>query len=228
MDLKFLRIFFNELTPMQKIILLSLVLGSAAHAGTSAKEVIPPAPEPSLWNWFAGASAGYLVDFEEDMYHAHFGVDLPKNGAYQHSIFLEVGWTESEDSTTFNATSFPGGSATVRSETEIIPITINYKIERAFTDRFALYLGGGIGFAFVDYESTTTNGLGVSNPTVSEDDTAFVAQIFGGVVYNVSDAFELYSGARWIYVDTDFAVPAGGVQALEDDVLLEGGVRFNF
>ena len=52
---------------MKTFLLLPLLLAAPAFAGTSAKQVVAPAPDPCLTTWFAGASVGYLTEFEEPM-----------------------------------------------------------------------------------------------------------------------------------------------------------------
>ena len=222
-------------TPMMKPTLLTLLLSTAAAlAGESAKQPIPPPPasEPAPWNWFAGASAGYLADYEEAMYHLHLGIDFPPRGACLHSLFVEIGWTSADD--TYLSPPIALGDTQVSlaldSEVEIVPLTLNYKFERRIGERFSGYLGVGAGIAFVDYESTGVV-LGAAAPPFSSSgsDTVFAAQIFGGVVYQVSDAFELYGGVRWIHLDdADITTGPFGVAILEDDLLVETGFRFNF
>ncbi|WP_193213696.1 outer membrane beta-barrel protein [Luteolibacter marinus] len=219
---------------MKRTILSFVLLSGVALAGSSSKEVIPPppAPEPALWNWFAGASAGYLVDYEEDMYHLHLGIDLPSRCEWQHSVFLECGWTSADDSfvtppVTVGDSQF---SLYLDSEVEIVPLTLNYKIERKFKEKLSAYVGAGIGVAFVDYEATAA-ALGGGGPTAnfSDSDTVFAAQVFAGLAYQVTESFDLYGGARWIYLDdSDISVAPVGVGILEDDVLVEAGFRVNF
>ncbi|MEO0018854.1 MAG: hypothetical protein RLZZ522_2137 [Verrucomicrobiota bacterium] len=45
-------------------------------------------------------------------------------------------------------------------------------------------------------------------------------------MYNVSPAFEVFGGVRWIYMD-DTDIRGVNVE-LSDDVLFEAGLRFNF
>ena len=208
----------------RSILLLSLALALPAFAGTSAKQEIAPAPapEPSIWQWFAGASAGYLLDNEEAFYSAHVGVDTPWNVAGANvALFLEVGYTEPDQSIDFiRQTQFDV-------ENEIIPVTLNVKFEKAFTDKFGAYLGAGAGVAFVD---TKVKAFGDS---ASDDDTVFTGQVFAGVVYNVTPSFEVFGGARWIYFDdADVFGAEGEALGLGDlggsDALLEAGIRYNF
>lgn len=210
--------------------LFAIALSAPAFAGTSAKEVIAPAAvpaEPSLWSWFAGASVGYLVDFEEPMYHLHAGVDTPWTvGGFNVALFGEVGYTEKEESETFsyfdsNLTAPALINETLNFDIEIIPVTFNIKLERPIADNLSFYVGAGVGAAFIDMDVSSSLG-----GSASDDDTVFVAQIFTGVAYNVSDSFEIYGGARWIYLDD---AEFDGIDVdLGDDFLIEAGLRLNF
>ena len=58
-----------------------------------------PMPAPTLYDWFAGASVGYLFENEEEMYPGHFGRELHSQlGRWDQSIFLEVGYSQWDDS----------------------------------------------------------------------------------------------------------------------------------
>ena len=41
----------------------------------------------------------------------------------------------------------------------------------------------------------------IHHDSESDDDTAFYGHIFAGLVYNVSDTFEVFGGARYIFMD---------------------------
>ncbi|GAA5480584.1 hypothetical protein Hhel01_04112 [Haloferula helveola] len=203
-------------------------------AGPSAKEVIPPPPppEPALWNWFIGGSAGYLFDFEEPMYHAHLGIEKSCNDISSHALFLEVGWTEKDD--TYLSQPIFVGDFRVRlgltSDIEIVPVTLNYKYERMIANRLNFYIGAGVGIAFVDYDATLTAiGSPAAPVSTGDSDEVFAAQVFTGLVFDVTEHFEIYGGARWIHIDDgDIMYSPIGVQPLEDDFLGELGIRFNF
>src|SRR6218665_1528178 len=85
---------------MKTPLLFLLGLGSFAFAGTPSKQVIetPPPAEPSIWTWFAGASAGYLFEeYDSEIYSVHVGVDTPwKVGPLNVAFFLEASYTEPE------------------------------------------------------------------------------------------------------------------------------------
>lgn len=221
-------------------------------AGTSAKEVVTPAPvsDPCLFTWFAGASVGYLTEFEEPMYHLHIGTDTCwRIGGWNVALFAEIGYTEKDDdwsNVPWTLTQFPqpepnelqgssgdlgdlekalsanaaNGWGNTGYDLDIMPITFNVKLERPLTGNLNAYLGGGLGFALVD--------LSVDNgpDSFSDDDWVFTGQLFAGLNYNFNESFEMYGGARWIYFDD--AGLGGGDLELDDDFLFELGARFNF
>lgn len=201
--------------------------------------VIPPAP--SLYSWFAGGTVGYLIENEEEFYSAHIGIDLPNQlGSWDQAIYLEVGYTEIDGriSNSDTSDSSPFGQSLLqnspfRVELEIIPITLNYKLERQLTQSLNVYVGIGAGVALVDADVSSAVDSG------SDDDTVFFAQAFGGVLYNVNPTFELFAGARVIYLDEpEFTIDGAsfGTDDLDDygfdfdttDVLVEVGGRVNF
>jgi opacity protein-like surface antigen len=182
---------------------LTLGLGASAFAGettTTTSYTPAPAPSPSLWTWFIGGSAGYLIDNEEAYYTLHVGAKIAESGPITHSLFVEGAYTEFDNLIT----------------TEIIPVTLNYKLDYAITDRFSFYGGVGVGAAFVDSEI-----LGFS-----DDSVELAAQAFIGIGYDVTPNFQLYTGARYIWVDDSelFTVPVD----IGDDVGVELGARFKF
>jgi opacity protein-like surface antigen len=220
---------------MKKSIIASMIVAGTAMAGTTSKQVIPPppAPEPAgLWEWFAGASIGYLFDYEEEMYHAHLGVDTPWNwGGWRPAFFLEVGYAETDDSVPIIDPSFTAAVITTPfvSEFSMMPVTLNLKLEREIANNLNFYFGAGAGVAFTEFDGFA-NFARFADPFISADDEVFYAQVFAGLNYDVTDSFEIYGGARWIYLDdSDIAgVPGSGVAGFEDDFLGEVGLRFNF
>ena len=235
---------------MKTILLLPFVLALPAFAGTSAKEVIAPAPAPSpcLFTWFAGGSVGYLTEFEEPMYNLHVGTDTCWNiGGWNVALFAEVGYTEKDEdwSGRNQDSSFPESSLDdsvtldelddilsglagygydTSYDLNVIPITGNVKLERQLTGNLNAYFGAGLGVARVDLDIKTDLG------DFSDDDWVFTAQIFAGLNYNVTPAFEIYGGARWIYYgDADLSDSGDDLTLeLDDDFLFELGARYNF
>ena len=210
---------------MKCITILSILAVGSVLAGEKApisekSPIIPPAP--SLYQWFAGATAGYLLENDEEMYTAHIGVDLPNQlRGWDQAIYLEVGYTEFEWCM-YDQQGSVSGPSRLCLDIEIIPVTLNYKLEKQVSQSLNAYCGLGAGMAFIDAEVT---GVG------SADDTVFCAQLFGGVLYNVNSSWELSAGARVIYFEDDGLVSdleSIGIDIENTDYLVEIGTRHNF
>ncbi len=120
-------------------------------------------------------------------------------------------------------------------EAQIIPITLNYKYECALTGNLNWYIGAGAGIALVDLDTEhtsyympgpdiVTNASSPRTRKTSADDTVFYAHIFAGLVYNISESFEVFGGARFIFMDDVF----GNQSPLDEEIHYELGGRFNF
>ncbi|RYD54029.1 MAG: porin family protein [Verrucomicrobiaceae bacterium] len=186
-------------------IALCLFSAAAAKAGepAAAPTSYTPAATGPLWTWFAGGSVGYFFDNEEAYYTLHFGAKIAETGSVTHSLFVEGLYTETE--------SF-GGIV----DTDVIPVTLNYKADFALNSKLSAYVGAGVGGAFVDSEAGA----------FSDDSVELAAQVFAGLGYNVTDNFEIYSGVRWLWVD-DSEIANVSVE-VGDDVGAELGLRFKF
>jgi opacity protein-like surface antigen len=226
---------------MKLIAPLIVALALPAFAG-SGKEVVPePVAEPSLLQWFAGGSIGYLTEFEEPMYHLHVGQDTQYQiGGWDFAWFLEIGYTDKDESYTGSLSTIPpalpssfslddledylstnaGPVGAWNYDMSIIPITLNGKFEREFAQNWKVYAGAGAGFALVDLD------VNAGTTSLSDDDWVFTAQVFAGVQYDINPKWELYGGARWIYFD-DADIGAYTLK-MDDDFLFEIGTRYNF
>lgn len=177
---------------------------AAAHAGEPAAPATSYAPAPSsgpLWNWFVGGSVGYFFDAEEAYYTLHLGAKIAETGSITHSLFLEGLYTEVNDNFI---------------DTDLIPVTVNYKADFALNDRLSLYAGVGVGAAFIDS----------SFGPFDDSNTELAAQIFAGLGYDVTETFEIYGGARWLWVDDSSVGPLPVDNG--DDIGAELGLRFKF
>lgn len=203
---------------MKKSLLLSLLLAAPAMAGTNevvTESTPPPTYTQDTWTWFVGGSAGYLFDYDEDIYSFQWGAKSPWIvGGWNVALMGEVGWTENHDA--FDGFG-PLGAAS-SGDLDIVPMTFNVKFEKLLSGGLGLYAGGGLGTAYVDAHYDT---LGGRRHT---DDWLFTAQAFAGVSYNVNENLELFGGARWIY----FSDPDWTGVDLDDDVMVEGGLRYHF
>lgn len=184
--------------------LVAIGFSTTAFAGETpapATYSAPPSEAPSLWTWFIGGSAGYLLESEEEFYTLHLGMKIAESGPITHSLFLEGAYTE---------------LTALGVDSEIIPVTFNYKMEYYFNDALSFYAGAGAGAAFVNNDV-----LGFS-----DDSVELTAQIFAGFGYDVTSNFQLYTGARWVWVDDSDL--RGAAVEIGDDVGLELGARFKF
>jgi len=204
---------------MKTPLILSLLLAAPAFAGTQVMpEPTPPPPIHDTWSWFAGATAGYLFESEEDIYTLQLGAKSPWSVAdWSVSFFAEVGWTENNDGFDLDAP-FSGH---VNADLDIIPVTLNVQFEHMFANSWSAYIGGGIGGANISADFDVPSGVDDDNL----DDWVFTGQVFAGVAYHFSPSFEIFGGGRWIY----FEDPGSSDNiSLGNDWMLEGGVRFHF
>lgn len=207
-------------------LMTGLALAASAQAGEEYSAKAPaPAPEPCLWTWFAGGSGGYVDDIDNDMWTLHIGKEYKCPGSNgSHAIFLEVGWTGWDEGDTFN---FTDDRIDVDFDYDVIPITLNYKYESSLTERLNWYIGGGLGVAISDIEWKASLG----NDSESDDDseTNFYGHLFAGLVFNFTESFEMFGGARYLYMDgTDDIDGVDIPGVLDDDIFYELGARFNF
>ena len=207
------------------LLLTGLAIATSAQAGEdySAKASPVVVAPPCLWTWFAGGSVGQVSgDWDEEIYTLHVGAELKcPDAACSHAIYLEVGYTEKDESFMYYdpKQSHSGPARRGHESLEIIPITLNYKYECSLTGQLNWYAGAGAGIALVDYEYSGALGK------FSDDDSTFYAHVFTGLVYNVSQSFEIFTGARFIFMDDVF----GGLESpLDEELHYELGARFNF
>jgi opacity protein-like surface antigen len=201
---------------MNKLILMSLALAMPAIAGTSStvQTNYQAAPAEQQWQWFAGASAVYLFDYEEVLYTANVGVKSPWSPfGFSTSFFLEGGFLEQDNDGLDNAGLGVNGNAGFDVDLKLVPVTANVKFEKALNDHFGLYLGGGVGSAHSEISSV---GIG------SDSEWIFTAQVFAGVNYRINEHAEVYTGARWVYFDD------ADNYSLDDDFGAELGFRWHF
>lgn len=208
---------------LPKSLLLLAAMSSAALAGDNSKEVLPPPPVDNPY--FMGATIGLLDEMDTEFYSLHLGRDLDgQRFGCDQALYVELGYADTDGSL-----SVPAGSApplSYRYGFELIPLTLNYKLEKEISPNFNAYLGAGAGIAFTD--SSLSNGAN----SMDDSDTVFFAQAFAGVLYNINQSWEAYGGGRFIYFDEpdndawEMIQDAG--KADNQDWLLEIGLRYNF
>jgi opacity protein-like surface antigen len=204
---------------MKSTLLLSLFLAIPAFAGSShvtTTESSPPPPAEDTWSFFAGGTAGYLFEFDEDIYTLQLGAKSPWSVAgWSVALFAEAGWTENHE----DLEGAPALAGDEDADLDIVPLTFNVKLERLISGGLSVYAGGGLGASYVDAEIDSLSG-----DDDSADDWVFTAQAFAGLAYHVNDSLELFGGGRWIY----FEDPSFRGVDLGDDWLLEAGLRYHF
>lgn len=215
--------------------LLALLTSAACFAGETYVEPAPmpaPAPAPSLWTWFAGGSVGFMDELEDEYWSIHAGVEK-QSGCFSHAFFVEVGWTGDSQETYYYGIDIEGGiNDRVKLSADLVPITLNYKFEAPLfgSQSWHWYAGGGIGALYGDIsyrlDRQFPGGSYDFVESASSSDWVFFGQISAGVVWNLTESFEIFGGGRWLYFD-DLSVGSEGLDS-SDDLMGEIGIRFNF
>lgn len=157
-----------------------------------------------------------IDDFEFEMYSLHIGRDLGTQVlGCDLAAYFEVGYITG-DATLSRYDSDSDFDGSVGLDLDIIPITINLKAERMFFAGIKGYISAGVGYAF-----TQASYLGED-----EKDGGFYAQASIGLGYDINEQWEIFGGARWLYLsDLDFGY---GDAELDDTIGYEIGLRYNF
>jgi opacity protein-like surface antigen len=223
--------------------LAGISLATAAQAGTPAIETAP-ATSAGLWQWFVGASAGYLTDLDEGMYGLQAGMEYrPSGERASHAIYLEIGFTQ--DDASYSNVPAPGTTGGITADAsidlDIIPITLNYRYQSAITDRLNWHAGLGLGVAILDSSYDWSWSQVVAPPYPSsgkgdgdDSDVVFFGDVFAGLSYDVSESFCIIAGVRYIFMDNkDWEIEQKGVSyayegGIDGDVLVEIGARYRF
>jgi len=195
-----------------------------------------PAPEPSLCQWFMGGSFGQLSgvdsnleslsvadatdvsDLDFDMYTLHVGRSLTNQNGWDVAAFLEVGYLDGD--VTLEESLFSSFEAPQTTDTDldfdIIPVTANIMVEHTIYGPISGYATAGAGYAWTE----------VSGDIDSDSDGGFYAQASLGLIYNINESFELFGGARWLYLN-DLGFGDSSLE-LDDSFAWEIGARVNF
>ena len=224
----------------------ALIAASSLSALAGESTYMAPAPAPAApymapaggLDWSFGASAGYLVDAEDDFYSIQFGKRFRESNGLSHTIFLEVGYSnlDSDGSDLDLEDNFNiGGGDSFTGDADLdatfIPITLNYKLEKRIGEKFGIYGGLGAGVALIDVDGDFNDGLNGIDDSGNDSDATFFAQAFIGAAYHFTPAFEMFGGVRYMFID-DYSLTTDGGAEFDiddnDDVLVELGGRFYF
>ncbi len=187
--------------------------------------------EDELGSAFVSRNNIHATDFDFDLYSLHVGRDLGTQFlGIDVAAYLEVAYLTGDANVSGNFLTqnngFDGdgfidglGGFGAFSETvdlDILPVTLNIKLERNLVAGLAVYGTAGAGYAFSNIE---IDGDG-------ERDGGFYAQASAGLLYNINESFEVYGGGRWLYLES---VGIGDTDIeLDNDFAWEAGVRYNF
>jgi len=218
--------------------LAGIALITAAQAGTASSDL----QGSELWRWFVGASAGYLTDADHGMYNLQVGMENRNPGdRTSHALYLQIGYAQDDAhyhySTPPPAVGGPTENASI--DLHIIPITANYKYEAPITGNLDYYVGVGLGFVVMDYTNNWNWSAPVTPPfnhasgTDDQTDIRLYGELSGGLAYNISDAFKVFGGARFICMsNVDHTINVIGASAynagLNHDFLFELGASYRF
>lgn len=152
-----------------------------------------------------GVDAGYLLESEEEYLSARLGFEFKARENLSHQAELEIGYS---------------GASDAGLKSDLLPVTLNYRLEAAGNGGFGYYAGLGAGFA-----RTSIDGVSIFGP-VRLHDTTFAAQAFAGVTYQPGPSTKLHLGAKYLWIDD--ANFAGSSVEVGDDVALQAGISFRF
>ncbi len=197
-----------------KQLLIASVVTATAYAGQTVS--VAPTPSSDCGDWFAGASFGQFVDSDAraftseseidlNMYTFHVGRTLNQQLlGCDLASYLEIGLLEGD-------ANYEGPV-----DVEIVPITLNLAAERELFAGIKGYATAGIGYAFTNIETGP----------VSFGDGGFYAQTSLGLSYDVTPNWEIFGGARYLFLDNvEFGQPN---TSLDNNVGYELGLRYNF
>ncbi len=180
-----------------------------------------------------GSFSGGDIDF--DMYTLHVGRSWGSGFyGFATSVYLEVGYLNGDTDVSYSGPldglGLTGQPENIQThlddldsiiqnpdiDIDIIPVTLNFMGERNLIGGLGLYLGAGAGYAFTDIDAFGE----------SDTDGGFIAQASAGLVYNFTESFEMFGGARWMYLESlNFG---DSDLELDDEFAWEIGVRVNF
>jgi opacity protein-like surface antigen len=227
-----------------KTFIATTLLTANAFAGTSAKQVmIPETPAPAPCNWFMGATYGQSFgngdgdqifrttggnavssgEFDFDLYTFHIGKEFDyKFLGCDTAAYFEVAYLDGEIDFPLSRQNFFSRTET---DANVIPLTLNYKLERNLFGSLNAYATAGVGYAFL----IADNNLNVATD-ISLNGGGFYAQASTGLLYNINEDWEAYAGIRWLHLSSIESDSSSAVfeLELEDSFAWEIGARYNF
>jgi|GEM_PF-1053687 len=155
-----------------------------------------------------------------NVYTLDFGRSITNYNGWDLAGYLEVGWLDGNMKFKGSGYLYPSQVAWSASDTadiDIIPVTINGKVQHQIYGPIDGYLTAGIGYAWSKvsaFGSDTTDG-------------GFYGQASAGLLYNVCPQFQLFGGARWYYL-SHVNMGDTGIDLGNDKIGWEIGARYKF
>lgn len=145
--------------------------------------------------WAAFAQAGYEwddliatgVDFRLDLEAGYLAADIDS-----HSTAIAV------------STAGPAG------DTSAFTLMTNAYVDFNVTDRFDLFVGGGAGIAFVEFDG---HGVAATGTLMDDDDTAFAFHLDAGASYDLTDMVILEARYRYFNAPDVELTAVGGTKS---------------
>jgi hypothetical protein len=159
----------------------------------------------SAQNFTTGFEVGHLVDNEETYYSGRLGYAFKTDEKFSQAVELEIGYADSRNAAL---------------KADLMPVTLNYRLESVGSTLLGWYAGVGAGFARAELD-----GVGIAGP-VRLHDTMFAAQAFAGASVRLGGVAKLNLGAKYLWADD--AKFAGTRLESGDDLAVTAGLSFRF
>lgn len=218
----------------------ALLIGSAGPI--LASDMTPP-PAPTR-HWYASAFGGWVFsgnhefDFVDNVTNASFAYTAPLDSGYAFGgavgvivnpnlrVELELNYSSQDFVNTYRSAFFTGQNPT--GSLDVTTMTVNAWFN-ANLGQFQPYIGGGIGWGWVDGDLTVTNGSGAQ---FNGSDSGLAMMLGGGIRMPVASNVELDVGyrARRVF-DINLGSAIGGFSTTNEDITthtIQAGINFKF
>jgi len=155
-----------------------------------------------------------------NVYTLQVGRSLTNANGWDLAGYLEVGWLDG--SMDFSGSGLLSDlvtpwSASERVNVDVVPVTLNFKVEHAIYGPVDGYVTAGAGYAW-----SKISGFGSDTR-----DGGFYGQASAGLLYNVCERFQLFGGARWSYL-SHVNLGDTGIELNNNKIGWEVGARYVF
>ena len=173
---------------------------------------------------YFGASIGYMVDSEDEIFSAQLGTAFSESAKVTHNIEAEIAYMNSSMDM---HESINGMVVDAGADIDVSPIMVNYLFKTKPENSISFYGGVGIGYSFYDLAVWATDGS--LSYSIDESGESLTWQVLAGVEFALSQNASIKLGYRYFYLD-DLSISIDGEEFSDsvDDSVVEFGVVFNF